>query len=57
MSDPEHGLNYTGMKAFLNHVYMVDLFEHETERQSVGANDENFFERNHPDFGLLCEMG
>ncbi len=55
-SDPEPGVDATGMEALLNHTHMIDLFAHETDRDPV--NDEDgFYDQNHPDFGLLCEVG
>jgi hypothetical protein len=40
-SNPELGLDRTGMEAFLNHTHMIDLFRHETGRES--ENEDSFF--------------
>jgi hypothetical protein len=54
--DPELGINYTGMEAFINHNHIVDLFRHEVSREPTKDND-SWFDYSHPDFKFLCEVG
>jgi hypothetical protein len=57
ISDPEHGLDRTGMEVFVNHTHMIDLFHHEASRQPIDENDERFYDNEHPDFLLMCQLG
>jgi hypothetical protein len=56
-SDPEHGLDRTGMEAFLNHTHMIDLFNHDASLQPIDEDDDRFYDPDHPDFSALCEVG
>jgi hypothetical protein len=56
-SDSEHGLDRTGMEAFLNHTHMIDLFKHNAGLQPVDEDDDRFYDLDHPDYSGLCELG
>ncbi len=57
ISDPENGLDHIGMESFVNHTHMIDLFKHKADRKPKGENDDCFYDIEHPDFLLLCQLG
>lgn len=54
--DSENGLDLTGIESLQNHTHIIDLFKHEAGREP-GEKDDCFYDWNHPDFALLCEVG
>jgi hypothetical protein len=53
----EHKYGRTETEASENHTHMIDLFNHKADHRPIDENDDRFYNSEHPDFKLLCEMG
>jgi hypothetical protein len=51
------GLDRTGMEASANHIHVSYLVNHKATRQPADENDLRFYDYEHPDFQLLCQLG
>ena len=54
--DPELGVDYTGMEAYINHTHIMYFFRHEVSLLRTKEGDL-YSDHNHPDFAFLCEVG
>jgi hypothetical protein len=52
---PEQGMDRTGMESLVNHIHMVDIFQHKADIRSV--DDFLSVDHAHPDFELMCNLG
>ena len=57
MTDETLKFDNTGKEATWNHTHMEDLFKHKAGLQPINMDDPCYFDSEHPDFLLLCEMG
>ncbi|HYE74513.1 MAG TPA: hypothetical protein VEF04_14335 [Blastocatellia bacterium] len=57
---PKRGINLTifhdltEAEAFYNHIHLLDLFSH---RARIEGDEDDFWDRNHPDFQMACSIG